>query len=89
MSCGFIGKCFLDSSDSFSSSIFPVPNVFMLMLTGSATPIAYANCTSHFSAKPAATMFFAMYLAAYAALRSTFVGSFPENAPPPCRPVPP
>lgn len=40
MSCGFVGKCFLASSDSFSSSIFPVPNVLTLMLTGSATPIA-------------------------------------------------
>ncbi len=89
MSCGFVGKCFLASSDNRSSFIFPVPNVFTFMLTGSATPIAYASCTSHFSASPAATIFFAMYRAAYAALRSTFVGSFPENAPPPCRPIPP
>ena len=29
-------------------------------------------------------MFFAMWRAAYAAERSTFVGSLPENAPPPC-----
>ena len=39
--------------------------------------------------KTAATMFFAMYLAAYAAERSTFVGSLPENAPPPWREYPP
>ena len=30
-----------------------------------------------------------IHLAAYAAERSTFDGSFPENAPPPCRPIPP
>jgi hypothetical protein len=34
-------------------------------------------------ARPAATIFFATYLAAYVALLSTFVGSFPEKAPPP------
>ena len=37
----------------------------------------------HFSETPAATIFFAKYLAAYAADLSTFVGSFPEKAPPP------
>lgn len=35
------------------------------------------------SASPAATTFLAMYRAMYAAERSTFVGSFPLNAPPP------
>ena len=34
-------------------------------------------------ATPAATMFFAIQRAAYAAERSTFEGSFPEKAPPP------
>jgi len=31
---------------------------------GLATPIAYANSISHFSASPAATIFLATYLAA-------------------------
>ena len=56
---------------------------------GLATPIAYETCTKHLSAKPEATIFFATYLAAYAADRSTFVGSFPEKAPPPCGAAPP
>ena len=34
-------------------------------------------------------MFFARYLDAYAADLSTFVGSFPEKAPPPCGAAPP
>ena len=34
-------------------------------------------------------MFFAKYRAAYAADLSTFVGSLPENAPPPCGAAPP
>ena len=34
-------------------------------------------------------MFFAKYLAAYAADLSTFVGSLPEKAPPPCGAAPP
>ena len=38
---------------------------------------------------PAATTFFATQRAAYAAERSTFVGSLPENAPPPCGQAPP
>src|SRR5204863_2300138 len=38
---------------------------------------------------PAATMFLATYRAAYAAERSTFDGSLPENAPPPCGQAPP
>ena len=35
------------------------------MDVGSATPMAYESCISHLSANPAATMFFATYLAAY------------------------
>ena len=34
-------------------------------------------------------MFFAMCLVAYAADLSTLLGSLPENAPPPCAPLPP
>lgn len=67
----------------FSSETFPVPYVSTMIETGLATPIAYASSTSHFLARPAATIFFATYLAAYVALLSTFVGSFPEKAPPP------
>ena len=36
-----------------------------------------------------ATIFFAIYLAAYAADLSTLVGSLPENAPPPWGAAPP
>src|SRR5271157_5921810 len=73
----------------FSSSIFPVLNVSTRTLTGRATPIAYATCTSHRSANPAVTTFFATQRAAYEAERSTFVGSLPEKAPPPWRAMPP
>jgi len=37
----------------------------------------------------AATIFFARYRAIYAADLSTFDGSFPENAHPPCLPIHP
>ena len=47
-------------SEIFCSSTFAVPKVSIRTLTGSATPMAYANCTSQRSAKPAATMFLAM-----------------------------
>ena len=60
-----------------------MPKVSISIDTGSATPIAYASCISHFLANPAATIFLATYLAAYAADLSTFVGSFPEKHPPP------
>ena len=56
---------------------------------GFDTPIAYANCIKHFFDTPAATIFFAKYREAYAADLSTFVGSLPENAPPPCGAAPP
>src|SRR5438128_1664070 len=38
---------------------------------------------------PASTMFLAAWRTAYAPERSTFVGSLPENAPPPWRAMPP
>jgi cob(I)alamin adenosyltransferase len=41
------------------------------------------------NAIPAATIFLAIYLAAYAAERSTLLASLPEKAPPPCAPFPP
>ena len=43
-----------------SSEIFPVPKVCTSSDTGSATPIAYATCTSQRRARPAATTFLAM-----------------------------
>src|SRR5438132_1512432 len=42
------------SSVILVSSITPVPNVFTSTETGSATPIAYASCTSQRVASPAA-----------------------------------
>ncbi len=56
---------------------------------GRAMPMPYATSTSNRSARPAATTFLATQRAAYAAERSTFVGSLPENAPPPWRAMPP
>ena len=70
----------------FSSSL---SNKSTYIDSGFDTPIAYANCIKHLSAIFEATMFFAKYLDAYAADLSTFVGSFPENAPPPCGAAPP
>ena len=49
----------------------------------------YAISSSNRSARPAATTFLATQRAAYAAERSTFVGSLPEKAPPPWRAMPP
>jgi acyl-CoA dehydrogenase len=43
----------------------------------------YATCTNTSSATPAATKFLAIWRVAYAALRSTLLGSLPEKAPPP------
>ena len=43
----------------------------------------------HLSEIPELTIFFAKYLDTYAADLSTLVGSFPENAPPPCGAAPP
>ena len=64
IAAGLKSKFLETSSEISSSEIFPVPNVSTIIDTGSATPIAYANSISHFSAKPAATIFFATYLAA-------------------------
>ena len=67
----------------FKSGICPVPNVSTDTEMGAETPIAYDTITSHRSAIFAATIFLATYRAAYAAERSTLVGSLPEKAPPP------
>ena len=66
-----------------------MPNVSTAIEVGCARPIAYDTCTSHRSASPAATRFLATYRAAYAAERSTLLGSLPLKAPPPCRAIPP
>src|SRR5674476_1377182 len=66
-----------------------VPNVSTYIPTGCEVPIAYATWTSQRRANPAATTFFATQRIAYAADRSTFEGSLPENAPPPWRAMPP
>ncbi len=89
MAAGLKSKFSATAFSILSVSILFVPKVSTIIETGLATPIAYASSTSHLSANPAATIFFAICLAAYAAERSTFVGSFPENAPPPCLEYPP
>ena len=66
-----------------------MPNVSTSTESGCATPIAYATWIWQRSARPAATTFFATQRAAYAAERSTLVGSLPEKAPPPCGAAPP
>ena len=72
-----------------STGTVSVPKHSTNRLTGWAFPIAYATWASHRSASPAATTFLATQRIAYAADRSTFDGSLPENAPPPCRAYPP
>ena len=64
IAAGLKSKCSATSEDMASSEILPVPKVSTRIDTGFATPIAYASCISHLSASPAATMFFATYLAA-------------------------
>lgn len=59
------------------------------MEIGSATPIAYDTWTKQRRQIFALTNDLATQRAAYAAERSTFVKSLPENAPPPCAPQPP
>merc|ERR1719159_593802 len=60
-----------------------VPYVSTKSDNGFATPIAYDSCTSARLLRPLFTTDFAICRQMYAAERSTFVGSFPENAPPP------
>merc|ERR1719401_2217303 len=66
-----------------------VPYVSRKRDSGFATPIAYESCTSARLQRPLLTTDFAICRQMYAAERSTFVGSFPENAPPPWAPQPP
>ncbi len=61
----------------------------MSCMSGFVAPIKYASLTSAFSASPAATIFFARYLAAYAPPRSTLDGSLPLKHPPPTLAYPP
>ena len=82
-------KCRSTSCWISASSIRPVPNDSTEKEIGRAIPMPYAISTSKRSASPAATTFFATQRAAYAPERSTLVGSFPENAPPPWRAMPP
>ena len=74
---------FFTASAILWSAKIPVPKVLTSTLVGSGTPIAYDSVTSHSSARFAAIMFLAMYLAKYAPLLSTLLASFPLNAPPP------
>merc|ERR1712050_612539 len=66
-----------------------VPYVSTNSESGLATPMADDNCTSARLHKPLLTTDFAICRQIYAAERSTFVGSLPEKAPPPCAPHPP
>ena len=66
-----------------------MPNVSTMIETGCATPIAYATCELAALGEPGGDDVFAIWRTAYAAERSTLVGSLPENAPPPWRAMPP
>merc|ERR1719261_2052492 len=68
---------------------FSVPYVSTKSDSGFATPMAYESCTSARLQRPALTTDLAIQRHAYAADRSTLVGSLPEKAPPPCAPQPP
>ena len=85
IAAGRRSKTWVTAAWILSSETAPVPKVSTNRPTGSALPIAYAIWTSQRDASPAATTFFATQRMAYAAERSTFDGSLPENAPPPCR----
>ena len=86
---GVKSNLFLIFSSISSSGIAFVPKVSTNIDIGCSTPIAYATWSSHFLAYPFATIFLAIWRNIYAALLSTFVASFPENAPPPWRAYPP
>ena len=60
IAAGLRSKCSRTSRAICSSAMAPVPNVSTATETGSATPMAYATCTSQVRASSAATMFFAM-----------------------------
>merc|ERR1719460_200732 len=68
---------------------FSVPYVSTKSESGLATPMAYESCTRARLHRPDLTMDLAIQRHAYAAERSTLVGSLPEKAPPPCAPQPP
>ena len=87
----FIIETLTDNKNRSASSIRTVlqKNGGRLGETGSATHMAYPSCTSALSQTPEATIFFAIYLAIYAPLLSTFEGSFPEKAHPQCLPIQP
>merc|ERR1719163_2417717 len=78
--------CVMASGVNFPVS---VPYVSTKSESGLATPIAYDSCTSARLQRPLFTTDLAICRQIYAAERSTFVGSLPENAPPPCAPHPP
>ena len=91
ISNGLKPKISLTISDNLLSGILKLdlPHVLTLNETGSETPIAYPSWSKISSETPALTKFLDICLAAYAALLSTLLGSFPLNAPPPWAPLPP
>merc|ERR1712070_994407 len=66
-----------------------VPYVATNKDKGLGTPMAYESWTRARLHRPLLTTDLAICLQMYAAERSTFVGSLPEKAPPPCAPQPP
>ena len=78
-------------SDNLLSEIFKFDLLHVLTWkdTGFETPIACPSWIKISFETPAFTRFFDICLAAYAALLSTLLESFPLNAPPPWAPLPP
>ena len=84
MAAGLRSKCFLTSCTIFSSGIVPVPEYQQISIPDwpllwrmpAGSPVWLPNLLPQDSSLHIG--------AAYAAERSTFVGSLPENAPPPC-----
>ena len=70
---GLKSKLFLTISNSSCSDLVDDPYENIVIDNGWAIPIAYEICTKTRLHKPALTNDLATHLAAYAALRSTFV----------------
>ena len=62
IAAGLRSNTLLTISPISSSDFLPVPKVSTITETGFATPMAYASSTSHLSARPDATIFFATHL---------------------------
>ena len=87
ITAGLLGKEFIRwTKEGRRTHVFN-PSGFGLACA--ATVLIITGSTDITWAKPLATTCFAAHLDAYAADRSTLLGSLPLKAPPPCLPIPP